>query len=338
MEKQDLLTALEKVKPGLANKEMIEQTTSFAFMNGYVVTYNDEISVSHPLPDLKIEGAVKAKELHSLLNKLKEDQLNLSIEGSELLIACGKAKAGLTLQTKINLPLDDLGDPDEWRWEPLPNSFLNAVRFSIFSCSNDVSMPVLGCLHISDQGIVEACDNYRLTRYNLKDKMPVSTFLLPATSAKELIKYNPVEIAETAGWIHFKTDEGTFFHARVYQGNYPDTSTLLAVEGRNLVLPDGLSDALDKAMIFSKQENFIDEHVNITLRDGYMTVHAKSDAGWFEEELEFQYVGEDITFSINPTFLKQIHEKIKECTLGKDKIKFEGDEKTHVVALHATND
>jgi len=35
--KKELKEALEIVKPGLANKEMIEQSTSFAFLKGKVI-------------------------------------------------------------------------------------------------------------------------------------------------------------------------------------------------------------------------------------------------------------------------------------------------------------
>ena len=44
--KKELQEALERVKPGLASRELIEQSTSFAFMRDRVVTYNDEISIS----------------------------------------------------------------------------------------------------------------------------------------------------------------------------------------------------------------------------------------------------------------------------------------------------
>ena len=54
MKKAELIKALEAVRPGLANKEMIEQSTSFAFMKDRVVTYNDEISISYPKPKQRI--------------------------------------------------------------------------------------------------------------------------------------------------------------------------------------------------------------------------------------------------------------------------------------------
>ena len=60
MNREDILEALEIVKPGLASKEHIEQSTCFAFKNGKVMTFNDEISVSHPVEGLDgLEGAIK---------------------------------------------------------------------------------------------------------------------------------------------------------------------------------------------------------------------------------------------------------------------------------------
>ena len=56
-------TALDVVKPALASKEIIEQTTSFAFINGTVVAYNDEIN-----------------ELNSNINGLKKSIITFSDE------------------------------------------------------------------------------------------------------------------------------------------------------------------------------------------------------------------------------------------------------------------
>ena len=68
--------ALAIVKPALANKEILEQTTSFAFLNGRVVTYNDEISISHPF-ESDFEGAVKAEELYGLLSRTTKEEVSL---------------------------------------------------------------------------------------------------------------------------------------------------------------------------------------------------------------------------------------------------------------------
>jgi hypothetical protein len=69
IKKIDLLHALEVVKPGLGRQEQIQQTTSFAFITGRVVTYNDELSISHPLANCEIEGAIKPEERSEKANK-----------------------------------------------------------------------------------------------------------------------------------------------------------------------------------------------------------------------------------------------------------------------------
>ena len=213
MKKQDLLTALETVKPGLASKEMIEQSTSFAFMNGQVVTYNDEISLSHPIPDLEIKGAVQAEELYKLLNRLKEDEIEVEIKKNELRLESGNTKAGLTLQQEIKLPLEEIGETGKWKI--LPENFLKHVRFAMTCCSRDMSRPVLTCVHISKEGLIEGSDSLRITRCQLEGEMPVKTFLLPVSASVEVVKLEPTKVAEGDGWIHFKTDEGTILSCRI---------------------------------------------------------------------------------------------------------------------------
>jgi hypothetical protein len=78
MQRQELIDALETVKPGLAQKEIVEQSSSFAFIDGKVVTYNDEISISHPVEGLKVEGAVRAEELYQLLHRITRDEVEIS--------------------------------------------------------------------------------------------------------------------------------------------------------------------------------------------------------------------------------------------------------------------
>ncbi|NMA23687.1 MAG: hypothetical protein GX938_09320, partial [Spirochaetales bacterium] len=96
--KTELQKALEKVKPGLSNKELVEQSTSFAFMGGRIVTYNDEISISHPVKDLNVTGAVKAQSLYAFLSKIKRDEIILEWEENQVVIKAGRSKAGLVLE------------------------------------------------------------------------------------------------------------------------------------------------------------------------------------------------------------------------------------------------
>ena len=330
----ELLKALEVVKPGLANKDLIEQTTCFAFMDGNVVTYNDEISIRHPI-EIDISGAVQAGELYSLLNKLTSDEIKVELTDNEILLSAGRIRSGLTLYQEISLPLDELGTIQDWY--TLPKDFIEAMSFCLFSCSKDMSRPILTCVHINGQ-IIESCDNQRLTQFTMDSPLNGEPLLIPVSSASQLIKYKLKEAAPfDNGWVHFKTDEGTVISCRVYEDNYVDLSNIInqAHEGKELKLPASTSETLDRAGIFTKQDFDSDQTVSISFSDKRMKVRAENEVGWIEEELNLLYDDEPVQFSIHPKLLQDILKKTNEFQISDGKIKFAKDNWIHVVALRA---
>ena len=328
--KQELAKALETVRPGLANKEMIEQSTSFAFMDGRVVTYNDKISISHPVPNLDLTGAVKAEQLYKFLAKLNKDEIDLSIKENEIQLKAGKAKAGLALQEEIKLPLEEIGETGKWK--KAPDGLKNVMKFAMFSCSSDMSRPVLTCVYVGKAGDIVSCDNYRVTKCTTK-KSPVNSFLIPARSVKELVRYDFTHIAEGDGWMHFKTQDETIFSCRLVGDNYPDVTGLLDVKGKQVKLPSSLEDVLDRAMIFSKRDHALDELINVKIAEKRVKIQAEGDSGWFEEQSPTKYTDDPLNFKINPNMLKDIIKHTQTCSIGDNCVKFEGDDWEHIVAL-----
>jgi len=329
MKRQDLLDALQIVKPGLANKEVIEQATAFAFIGDRVVTYNDEISISHPISlKLKNDAAIRAEELYKLLDKIKRDDVEIDVVENELRLKSGRTKAGITLQQEIKLPLGELDF--QGKWEPIPDDFVTSVAFVIPSCSKDMSKPIFTCIHVRSDGFIEASDNFRITRRKI-GKMPTA-FLLPASSAKELVQYNVKHVLNKKGWAHFKTDANTIFSCRIYEGEFPNLDSILNVTGKKIEFPEKISPALDRAVIFVNEEHAIDESVRISIGENRLVVKAKSDAGWFEETLNILYSDKPLEFSINPTFLQAIVSQLRACVVGERCLKFYGNDWEHVVA------
>ena len=332
--KKELLNALEIVRPGLAQKDIIEQATSFAFIKGRVTTYNDEISISHPIKGLNLEGAIQADNLYKFLGKVKKDELEFELKGNEIILTTGRAKAGLTLQAEIKLPLkEDIAE--KGKWKDLPENFNKFVSFAMSSCSRDMSRPIITCIHITKEGIVEASDSYRITRCDLKEEMPISDFLLPANAAVDVVKLKPTQIAEGKGWIHFQTEDETIISCRIFEDKYPDISPFLKVKGIKITLPQTINEVLDRAMVFSKREHLLDEAVTLTLENRKITISAKSDSGWFQEDVNMRYEGEKIQFSITPHLLKGILSETGECILddGKGKLSFEGENWQYMTLL-----
>lgn len=321
--KKELQKSLEIVKPGLASKEIIEQSTSFAFVDGRVVTYNDEISISHPVTGLTISGAVEAENLYKLLNKIKEDVIEIELKEKEILISSGKTKAGLTLQSEVTLPLDqeisNIGN-----WKELPEHFVKFLGFAMSSCSKDMSRPILTAIHVNKEGIIEASDGYKIINCTL-DEIPVNSFLLPASSAIHVTKLNPTKIAGGRGWIHFRTEEDTILSCRIFHDDFPETKNLLSIDGVKITFPKKIEEVLDKAMIFSKRDHILEETLTLSIADNKLKIEASAKTGWFEEELNMRYRGEPLSIFITPYLLRGILKETKDCIVSDNKLKFEGD-------------
>jgi DNA polymerase III sliding clamp (beta) subunit (PCNA family) len=331
IKKANLQQALEIVKPGLANKEIVEQATSFAFMEGRVVTYNDEISISHKVDGLDITGAVKADKLYPLLAKIKKEEIDLEIVKNEIIISSGRMKAGIFLQQEITLPLDQ-GVAEKGKWKNLPANFTKSLEFAMGSCAKDMSKGVLTCVHIDKRGFIEGSDIYCLAKCDLKTELPIESTLIPASSAVQVVRVNPTKVASGNGWIHFRNNAGTIISCRTWEDVYPDSAKMDMIKGARLILPK-VDDALDRAAIFSKMDHILDEEVVINISDNRFKMRATSDDGWFEEELNMKYSGAPIELAITPYLLRGILGETKACQYTENKLKFEGEGWFYITAL-----
>lgn len=327
LNKNKLASALEIVKPGLANKEIIEQATSFAFLGDRVVTYNDEISLSHPIEGLNLQGAIQADNLYKFLNKLKQEDIEFTTEDNQIILTSGRAKAGLTLQSEVKLPLEsDVAVRS--KWQTLPEDFNKFVAMAMTSCSRDMSKAVLTCVHISKNGMVESSDNYRIMQCNLQNDMPVESFLLPAMSAAEVVKIKPTKIAQGKGWMHFQNEEETIISCRIINDAFPNVNPVLNIkDGIRLILPQTTGDVIERAMVFSKKDHALDESVEVLIQNRRLLIQTKSDSAWFEEDINMRYDGDPIAFAITPSLLRGILAETGECEINKEstKLKFKGE-------------
>jgi DNA polymerase III sliding clamp (beta) subunit (PCNA family) len=328
--KSELEKALVTVKPGLANNEVIEQSTSFCFVDGHVVTYNDEISIRYPV-DIELEGAVNAKELYGFVNKVSSEELNMEIEGSELILKAGRAKASLTLQSEILLPIEEIGKIKDWT--KLPKGFWKAVDFARASCSTDMSRAVLTCVHVNG-AIVEGTDNLRVTKTELYDEVEIPEFLFPAKLAGIVSSLRPAYIAEGKGWIHFKTKEEAIISCRIFEEDkYVDTDKVWGVDGDTVKFPEQMLDILERAEVFAKRENSIDEAVSIELQNKKLIVRSESMSGKFEEKARVQYDGQPINFSVTLYLLKDILKETEKATISDKMLLFQGDNWKYLTML-----
>lgn len=328
--KNNLAAALETVKPGLANNEVIEQATSFCFLKGKVVTYNDEISISCPVEDLELKGAINANELYNFVNKVSAEEIDLEVSENEILLKAGRSKAGLKLQAEVVLPIEEIGEIKKWK--KLPKGFLKAIQFAMGSCSRDMNKPNLTCVHII-KNVVEASDGFRVIHYTLDEKVPIDETLLPANSCAVVVKMKPVEITESDGWVHFKTKDEVILSCRIFDEKYVNTSNVLDISGDDLPFPEETIDILDRAGIFSKRDHILDESIVIKFSNRKLMIRSESESGWFEEKAKTSYKGKDISFNITPYLLKDILNETSVGIISPNKLAFKGKDWKYITIL-----
>lgn len=327
---KEFRSALEIVKPGLANKESIEQATSFAFTEKNVVTYNDEICIQHPLSSFELKGAIKAEELYKFLSKIKTEKLKVEINEDNVTIKSGRAKVSFNLDSEIKLPLDDSKLTERSKWKDLPANFIEAISMAKGSVSKDMSDPKLTCVHINKKGIIEGSDGYRILNYNLGEKIPCDSVLVPASSIQTVISLKPTQISSGEDWIHFRNENKTVISCRVLSEGYVDTSPFLETESKGLKLtfPSELSEVLDTAEIFSNNSD-----VTLEVKKKKLIVRAESESASFKDELDIEKAKSEFAFQVTPYLLKDILKKIQSCTIYKDRLAFKGDNWKYVTAL-----
>ncbi len=332
IKRQDLLDQLDQVKPGLHNGTDTPQSDAFLFKDGKVFSYNDEVMIQHPCL-LELEGVVKAAPLYQLLTKLVDEELNCELGEGELLLTGKRSHASLVLEAEITSPAKDVKLPT--KWNPLPAGLIDGMLFCLFSASSDMSKPALTNIH-SAGTLVESCDNFRLTRYQLAGKL-TDPLLIPATAVALIKQFKGLtQYGIVPGWVHFADKagiKGTVFSCRTSSEKYPDLTKLTDVEGFEVEIPKGLKGALDRAEVFTETEFNQDRRVEITFKEGTLTLVGRNAYGWYREKMPLKYKGEPRTFQTHPGLLMEMLGMLDRVTIGERQLKMEGKNFEHVVSI-----
>jgi DNA polymerase III sliding clamp (beta) subunit (PCNA family) len=324
IQRQTLVDALALLRPGLSNKDIIESGRCFSFHGDRIVTYNDFLSVCVPL-QTGIEGAIQAEEFYKLLDKIKADELELTLVENEVRIKAGKTRAGLRISSKLLPALEPQSD-----FQELPEGFLQALNFCQFSASRDMTKPHLTCIHIQGQ-FVTSSDNYRITETWTERPSPYD-FLLPADAVQHLARYNPTHLALDPAWAHFLDEKtGVMFSCHLKAGEPMDVAKFFEVEGQVVTLPEELADALERTKIMVEGDSILDLKINLRLESGRLICRGDKNIGWVEEDLTIKYQGEPVSMMVNPLFLADILGRTREMMVTPQVCMFWGDNFRHLM-------
>lgn len=317
--REDLLNDLATVRPGLSQREFLEQSSCFIFQSGRVITFNDEISCRRKV-ELGITGAVQAAPLISILEKMDDEDLEVRENEKGELEFKGKRKAfGITMESEIHLPVDKVEQPE--KWHDLPKEFTEAIGLTKHCVSTDESNFKLCCIHLAPEW-VESCDNLQILRVSIKTGLKRSV-LVRGTSLGHIVSLAMDKIALTESWIHFKNQDGLVFSCRRHTEEYHSLDKILKFKGHPIVIPKGVAEACNRAAVFA-MDKAGDPLCEVRLKDGVIRIEGRGLSGWFKEVRRVSYDGPPMEFVIAPELLKKISENYQNAEITEKKLKVVG--------------
>ena len=302
MNKKDLIEALKIVQPAVTEQSLTAQNNLIIFNRKTVKAYNDEILITTPIK-VPIKGAVPAKELFTLLQKIKGDTIKIKQKGNSLEVSNKTTVATLKMEELKGLKVENTS-----KWYSLPKDFLKGIDYCKFSLAGQGD--VLNNIYISTDKII-SCDNFRITQYIMKDGAFEKDFLISSSTIEPLITLKPTSFALDNHWIFFKNKNKATLYIKRTGAKYPNIKAILnsSNKGTKVKLPKELKDGLLRAKILSEEDTTTGNNmINITIKDNKLTCYGKCALGQIEESIKIDYKGKKLSFTIVPDFLIEILE------------------------------
>lgn len=329
--KVKLLSILQAMKPAIASKEILEQSTHICFDKNIIRAYNDRISIMAPF-ETGLSGTVNAAKLISLLEKIPRKKIKLKFNkvNKMINISVKNIKAAIKLETEIKLPTLEL--PKIKEWNVLPKDFCSAISFASFSAGKNMGREELTGIYIFGNQVV-SCDSFRATKIKLKKKIE-SPLLIPASSAIELVKYFPIEYVSENGWLHFKCKKEVIFSCRSIEEKYPIESILKLFKksGEKIKLPDYFEKVIERIQVLVDPDFEQDKEIFLRFANNQLVCKGEGTLGWIKETIDLNCSNKEIEVQVHPQFLLEILKHLKEIDIDETLIYFKGDNFEHIIS------
>lgn len=310
--RKNLMSVLQALRPGLAKQGSVVQLAHFISTGKEIITFSGKVCIRYPF-DL-FPFCVPGDEFYKILDKMNDETIEISEENHKLHIVGANTEAVIsTLLEDDDLVVQGLEAINTEISTPrskLPEDFISAVFFTMFSTSRDASSAALNCIYFTEDNAMST-DNSRASWYIMKDKVP-EPFLLAQKSAEELVKFpNINEVVITKNWAHFFNPDGVTFSCTLVKSLTPNIPKMFenADEEGLTELPKTLRDIIND-ISFLATEDKTSKYVTVSIDGKGVMCKAERELGWIKKKIEWKdYTGEPITFFINSEFFGQILEK-----------------------------
>lgn len=335
IKKKELAKILSDLKPGLAKREIIEEMTHFIFTKQRVLTFNDEITISHPF-ETDFACSVSAKDMIDGLNKAKSEKIKMSFEDGQLLLTCKDQ------DIIMNASMDDevkeiatsvLHEASKQSWLPVPEDFTDVMYLAMFSASRDETDEAFQGICVSGK-YVYSSDKVRLTQCEMK--APMEFFVVRAPVANDLRRFKLKNYCLTENWVNFRTEKDILFSVKKMGDDWPIEGALsfLKLEGSRFRLPDLLQPAAQDLITWTEGDMDFHKTIKVTFDNNLIVLEGRKETGLMRKRVMLEYQRDPITFLISPVYLAAILERgATRMIIGETRAAFKKDNMFHIMQL-----
>ena len=338
---KDLLFALDKVKPALAQKELVPEMTHFIFDGDMISTYDDQISISYPF-ETEFPFSVKGNDFYSIVSKLNPDKpLTIIQVENEVKVKQGNriAKFAQIEEKALEPYLDSLFESMNAEFEELPKDFVTGLAMCYPCASGDPSTGILACVLIEGRRIISS-DRVRVGMYKLESDI-APRVIIKASAAHKLVQYDVTHYHVSDSWVHFMSEDNSIFSARMIEpeDDFPDFEYLIEEANKSKMkvpIPDEIKEIIDFTSIMSEDDVYY-KKAYFTVDENKINIKCTSKGrGSASASLKLKKAVSEkqLKFTINPTFLMYAVGLTKMLKFTDNKVLLQAGNFNYLLALY----
>lgn len=253
---------------------------------------------------------VSHKVFSDLLRDMKDERLDISLQGNEMLIE------GQNTSFKLyTMPHEDFPNLPEVNMKIAEvedcKTFVSSITKAVRAASKDEKRPTLTgiLMEFSPDGMkLVSTDSYRLSVINIDGSIKVEeqgSYIVPATALQNISRMygGTGNIAifrdENSGQLRFSI-EGTEYYVRLIEGKFPKYDQFIPEDQRKKV-----ELSRERLLGALKRTSLVNTTVKLDIGEDRMTVVSESrEVGEGKETIECAYNGEPMVIAFNSKFLE----------------------------------
>lgn len=334
--KNQFVSLISMLEPGTSTRDVLDQANCFIFEDGKAYTFNDEIACYIESDLVKnISGAVHAQTLKKLMDKIPDEDIDISTTEDMLIIKGSKFRSGLRLEKNIVLPISVVDR--NYKWVSFPEGLDEAIKIASSIISTNVDVFKMSCVHITPNK-VESTNGVQIVIVNQNTN--IKDALVKATYIKSIIQLGFSKLSEGDSWLHFANDVGLVVSIRKYVETYPNLDGYVPkTTSSKIKLPHKIRDTLERAAVFTA-DNYSSGCLKVEVKQNKLKVIGEGSVGWYAEVRGIEYDGPDFSFLMPKEILDSIVSANNELFLNENRtvVKTTSGKSTFVAALQLDTD